>query len=482
MKKERRYDMKRLKIGLVGLMHKNFTGDKVGIYNRSKQDMKKLSEEMNFDVICVEDGIYTDQEAEAAYTFLDKEKIDFIMIQSSAFNSGTIIPILTKLNIPIGLWAVKEPTASGPLPINSFCAMNMNASIIGQYLKEYDLPFKWFYGYMNDELFQRRFTITIKALTAIKDIKNAKIALIGGIANGFDNQYFDERKLQKRFGVKLYRNHEFSEIKHRMLSYKDEDVQDIMKQILQDSCSCNALAKEKINKNARLIKAVVDFKEENGYDGIALSCWPKFRIELDMVSCAAIGRLNQLYFTTACEGDVYGLITMMMMRYMNDKPSLLMDLSDFDEQDESVLFWHCGLGCNNVAFNGEVKLASHCNPGPWSGEGLKENAPVADMIFAKQKGTAARFTKDGEEMFLLTGEFNHPEKPSFDGSRGWMSNLKLNTKPIEVRDLVETIIVKHQPHHYALAFNDLGEEMMEVAAWLGIKPMEKVAYEHFLQR
>ncbi|GKX31636.1 fucose isomerase [Vallitalea longa] len=474
--------MKKLRIGLVGLMHKNFTGDKVGIYNRSKEEMIELGKKMDFDIVCVEEGIYNDQEAESAYSYLKEEKIDFIMIQSSAFNSGTIIPILAKLNIPIGLWAVKEPTKSGPLPINSFCAMNMNASIIGQYLNEYDLPFKWFFGYTDDELFIERFKITVKALTAIKNVKEAKIALVGGIANGFDNQYFDERKLQKKFGVKLYRNHEFSEIKNRMLSYEDKDVKDLMEEILQDSCSCNSLAKEKLNKNARLIKAVVDFKEDNGYDGIALSCWPKFRIELDMVSCAAIGRLNQLYFTTACEGDVYGLITMMMMRYMNDKPSLLMDLSDFDEKDESVLFWHCGLGCNNVAYNGEVKLASHCNPGPWSGKGLKENAPVADMIFAKQKGTVARFTKDGEEMFLLTGDFNQPEKPSFDGSRGWMSNLKLNENPIKVRDLVETIMVRYQPHHYALAFNDLGAEMMEVAAWLNIKPMKKVAYKHYLQR
>jgi L-fucose isomerase-like protein len=474
--------MKKIKIGLVGLMHANFTGDKVGIYNRSIEEMKKLSKQLNFELVYINEGVYTDKEAEEVKKKFKEEKIDFIMIQSSAFNSGTIIPILTKLNVPIGLWAVPEPTESGALPVNSFCAVNMNASIIGQYLNEYDIAFKWYYGYSSDELFIERFRLTVKALTAIKNVREARIALIGGIANGFDNQYYDERKLEKRFGVRLYRNHEFSEIKDRMLSYRDEEVEDLINEIKADSCKCNALASEKLNKNARLIKAIVDFKEENNYDAIAISCWPKFRIELDMVSCAAIGRLNEHYFPTACEGDVYGLVTMMMMRYMNDKPSLLMDLSNVDEKDESVLLWHCGLGCNNIAYKGEVKLASHCNPGPWSGEGLKRNAPVADMIIGKQEGTAARFSKDGKEIFLLTGEFNNPEKPSFDGSRGWLSNLKLNTEEIKVRDLIETIMVRHQPHHYAVAFNDLGAEMMEVAAWLGIKPMEEVKYKHFLQR
>lgn len=474
--------MKKLRVGMVGLMHRNFRGDKVSQYNRSIKEMEELGDNLGFEFYAVKNGVITDDEAWAARKELEEQDIDLLMIQNSSFSSGTLIPIFAKMGKHIGLWGVPEPAKEGPLPFNSFCGVNMNASIIGEYLKEYDIPFKWFFGNAEDELFIERFRVTIRALTAVRNLKSAKIALIGGIASGFDNQYFDERKLEKRFGTRLYRNHEFSELKSRMLSYKFEDIKEVLERIEKDSCCISPIAKEAMEKNARLVKAVIDFKEENKYDAIAISCWPKFRQELEMVSCAAIGRLNYEGFITACEGDVYGLVSMFTMRCMTDLPSLLMDLSAFDENDESVLLWHCGVGCNNLAHNGKVWLEPHCNPGPLPGKGMVLAAPVAEMVFARQKATVSRFTKDGEAMFLLSGEFKNPDKPSYDGSRGWLGSLKLNANPVKVRDLINTIIVQNMPHHYALASGDLSVEMMEVAAWLGIKPLKEVKYANYLQR
>lgn len=37
-------------------------------------------------------------------------------------------------------------------------------------------------------------------------------------------------------------------------------------------------------------------------------------------------------------------------------------------------------------------------------------------------------------------------------------------------------------HHYAFASGNLSKEMMEIAAWLGIKPLKEVKYENYLQR
>jgi L-fucose isomerase-like protein len=473
--------MKKLKVGLVGLMHRNFTGDKEGQYNRSVKEMQELSKELDFEFYYVKNGIITDDEAWEARKEMEAQKVDLLMIQSTSFAAGTLISILARIDAYIGLWSVPEPAKEGKLQFNSFCGVNMNASIIGEYLKEYDIPFKWFYGNKEDKFFINRFRITIKSLTAIKNLKSAKVALIGGIANGFDNQYFDERKLEKRFGTKLYRNHEFSEIKDRALSYKTEDVIDVIKRMENDSCSISKLAKENLEKSARVFQALADFKKENNYEAIAVSCWPKFRLEMEMVACSTIGQLNYENMVTACEGDVYGMITMLAMRYMSDLPTLLMDLSDLDENDNSVLMWHCGIGCKNLAYQGKVWMEPHCNPGPLPGKGMVLAAPVSEMVYAKQKATTARFTKEGDELFLLTGEFNNPDKPSFDGSRGWLGDLHLNGEPIGVIDLMNTIIVQQMQHHYAVASGDLHEEMLEVAAWLGIKPVEKVPYKNYLQ-
>jgi len=96
------------------------------------------------------------------------------LIQNSSFSAGDIIPHLARVRGRMGLWAVPETTDSGPLPLNSFCGMNMYSSIIGQYLKEEGIPFKWFFGDINGEFFGPRFDATLKVLQNIKTLSKAK--------------------------------------------------------------------------------------------------------------------------------------------------------------------------------------------------------------------------------------------------------------------------------------------------------------------
>lgn len=87
-------------------------------------------------------------------------------------------------------------------------------------------------------------------------------------------------------------------------------------------------------------------------------------------------------------------------------------------------------------------------------EDLRCSKPVAEMVYAVNNATIARFTKDGENLFLLNGKFADPEKKSFNGSRGWLSNLRLNNQPISMRNLLNTIMVQQMQHHYAVAPGD----------------------------
>lgn len=474
--------MKQLKIGLVGLMHPNFTGDQKALYAHSIKELNKLRNVFDFELYPIDEGLFTEEDAVRARKELEKEKIDFLLIQNCAFASGRIISILARMDAYIGLWALPEPTKEGPLPINSFCGMNMNASIIGEYLQHYNIPAKWFFGHVEDELFIQRFDITVKALTALINLKVAKVALIGGIAPGFDNQYYDERKLEKRFGTIVYRNLEFSDVKNKALSYKNTEINDILQSFQQEYDWVSSLAQQTLEKHARIYKAFQDIKEENQLDALAVGCWPKYRLELEMVPCATIGRLNNEGIITACEGDVYGLLTMMAMRYITKEPTLLLDLSSIDEEDQSALFWHCGIGCKKLAYQNKVWLNAHCNPGRVPGKGMVKAAPAAEMIFDQCDATFARFTKEGENLFLLSGSFQNQDKPSFDGTRGWVTNLKLNGEKISSRELINTIMVQQVQHHYAFAKGDITEIMLELAAWLDCKPLEKVSYHHYLQR
>lgn len=471
--------MKKLKIGLVGLMHKNFPGNKEISFKESIESFEELSKKYNFEPHIIRQGVIIEKDAEIACKKLREQNIDFLMVLNIQFASGRIISTLSKLEIPLGLWALPENKKEGPLPNNSFCGMNMNASILKEYLVRNN--YKWFYGKTNHKWFVNRFAITIAALQAIKNMHNSKMLIIGGMADGFDNQYYDERKIYERFKVRVLRNLEFDDVYNRVNSYSTKDIEEIIEKINEDICYKDELSVKKINKTACLIKALTEISTEMELSAITLNCWPKFRQKLGMVPCAAIGFLNKLGIITACEGDVYGMLSMYIIRQLSTLPTLLMDLINFDEDDQSLLFWHCGVGSTDLAYKGDVKLISHSNPSCIPGCRVIKHAPVADMIYRKGKATVLRITKEGSQLFLLNGEFINPEKPSFDGSRGWLNKLRLNNVSINISDLINTILIEGVQHHYVIGLGDYSNEILEIAIWLGIKPIEKIEYHDYLQ-
>ena len=96
--------------------------------------------------------------------------------------------------------------------------------------------------------------------------------------------------------------------------------------------------------------------------------------------------------------------------------------------------------------------------------------------------TIARLTGESNKMFLASGVMQDGAKASYNGSRGWLGQLKLNRKDITALNFFNTIMVHGFQHHFPMVKGDFTEEVMEVMAWLGLNPIEEVPYENYLQR
>ena len=216
---------RKLKVGLVGLMTTPFRGDKENQYAQSATALAKLAEAWGFELYVVEEGIYSEAQAIQAAVEMQEKAVDFLLLQASSFSGGAFIYPFAKLDARLGLWGVPEgaPTAEGGLPLNSFTAVNMYNSILKTYLTEYKKLVKWFFGKVEDVLFNKRFKITLQALTALVNLKDAKIALVGGVAPGFDNLGIDERHLFARLGVKVIPI-EFDQVMSRVKNTNERDL------------------------------------------------------------------------------------------------------------------------------------------------------------------------------------------------------------------------------------------------------------------
>lgn len=470
--------IKKIKVGYIGMMQLNFRGGKESVFNKSKAELECLSVKHDFELYVYPELIVTKDDAYEAKKAVEQEGVDLLLLQNTSFCSGYLVQILARTDAYIGLWAVPETAGGGPMPLNSFCGINLSAAVIKNYLKEYAIKYKWFYGY--GEYFEERLAYSLPALRAYKNLKGRNVALIGGIAPGFDNFYDDERLIEKKFGVRVSRHDEFEDIAERARGYDKNDagLQAIIKEINGFESCVTASPEESLEKHARLTKAYLDLAAENKYDAIAPSCWPKSRLKMGITFCATFGLVNDMGLVTVCEGDILSAVSMLALKYMTEFTPTIMDLSNIDFKDGSVYLWHCGIGSKYYAKQGTLRLEDHFNPGPYNAEtGWATKAPVCAMQFDDMRVSIMRFTYECSKMFLMDGEIF--SKPGHDGSGGWLRNTRLNGEDIQVRDLINTIMTRGYHHHYPLVKGDYIGALMELCYLLDLQLIERENYSPY---
>ena len=178
--------MEKLRIGLVGTSQLSFPGNKEAAFAACAKAMEKHAEDMGFELLVYPETVIVREDAVKAVKAMEEAKIDFLMVQHTSYSAGQLAPVLAKIkDANVGFWAIPEGEAiEGAVPFNSLCSINMHMGIVAHYLKDYKIKVKWFYGYGEDKEFTRRLQITVRALTAIKNLKKARIGLVGGVAPG----------------------------------------------------------------------------------------------------------------------------------------------------------------------------------------------------------------------------------------------------------------------------------------------------------
>lgn len=472
--------MERVRIGLTGAVHPNMPGDDAGLYTTVIDRMTALADTLGFDLSVFRELLRTEDDGRKARDFMDGERVDFTLLFNASLPYGRVILPLARVRSRLGLWSVPEPTRDGVLQLNSFCGTNMLGSIVGNYLRHHRIRFKWFYGLPGSDQFLERFRVTLRALQALKRLSTARVAQIGGLADGFENLYFDERILEARFGTSLQTRFTVEEIVQRAGKIPERDVAAEVQNVREEGkLDPRVLRTEHVDRSTRVFLALRDFARENGFDALALSCWSRFQQVYGVAVCAAMSRLNQLGVVVPCEGDVTSAVMMLAMNAMNGSRAALNDLVAFDEEDRSLNLWHCGVAPACWADASGVTWDNHFNIGRYQGETWQGDGVVASMAFKPGAVTVASLNDAFDNLFLLTGDVM--EKRGFAGSSGWVNHLAVNGQPLDLPTLINTILVQRVNHHYPTAFGDLTAELNELAAWTGISVLDPVPYRPYLQ-
>lgn len=468
----------RLNVALVAGSMPNFSPEGPAVYKRNAADLRTVAEEYGFDLTVYEEIIFTPEQAMSIRQDLDEEGFDLVIIFHPTYIIGDLVCELMKTDTALGLWAVEEISDHGSLPLCSLVCMNQNVTIASQHFGGRKI--KWFFGSTDSRLFKRRFEITVRALTAVKTVRNARVAQIGQIAPGFLGMHYDDRALFRNLGVTIVHGIGIEDV---VAAADAIDPDDVLEETvtLKDRFRTIQVGERKLEDSVRIFLAMKRICREHGLDAAAFSCWPRLQELKNMKPCVSNAMLDSINIPSACEGDMLSAVSMLILQTLTSEPAAVMDLPAFDIEDDSLLLWHCGSAPFDMADKAGVRCCYHYRAAFDDKTGDDQDGPVTDMVFAPGPVTVFRLTGEADRFYYFTGELFKTDKASWDGSRGWVRSLRMYGDPISSIDIMNTILTGGLQHHFPLVLKDVSEELEECAAWLGLNREPRIPYTDFLR-
>ena len=425
------------------------------------------------------DLLYDAAAAHEALAEIDKAgSIDALLIVQITFTDATMtVEIAKGASVPVAIWAVPEPRIGGRLRLNAFCGLNLAAHALGKAgLSHGALYADPASPSIGDDLralsLQTRMQPTqarkvatgktaqansIAATNALASLKGATISVVGEHPAGFDTCSFNETELANLSDVSV-QQFSLEDLFGRAKSAKLERVSDIRAQV--DSLKgIDDVDQEQLDRSLRVFCALEDIQAETGAKGMAVRCWPETFTEYGCAACGPMAMMNQNKVPSACEADVYGSFSSLLLQELSGEAAWMADLVDLDFENDTGVFWHCGLA-----------PLSMCDPEATPEATIHTNRKMPLLHqFPLKPGeiTVARLSQARNETKLVIGAAQFHRAPmAFTGTSGVMRFAK------PARTIFDTIVREGLEHHFAIAYGDHRSALREIASQLELPVLE----------
>lgn len=419
--------------------------------------------------------LYDADAAKAAIAQIEThDDVDALVILQITFTDATMtVEIARNAKVPVAIWAVPEPRIGGRLRLNAFCGLNLAAHALGKAGIEHgslyadpkapkisdDLKI---IGMPNvrkqSRAHKTEHSLVPKAQEALAAVKGATISVIGKHPDGFDTCSFNETELSALSDVKV------NELSLETLFEKAKNTDEQRVAAVKSSASKELAGLEKVDqeqldRSFRVFCAMEDIQKETGAQGMAMRCWPETFTEYGCAACGPMAMMNQKNIPSACEADVYGSFSSLLLQELSGEPSWMADLVDIDFEDDTGVLWHCGLA-----------PLSMCDPEAQPEATIHTNRKMPLLHqFPLKPGeiTVARLSRALNETKLVIGQAEFLRAPmAFTGTSGVMKFAK------PAREIFNTIVDEGLEHHFSIAYGDHRAALRGIASSLGLPVLE----------
>jgi len=175
----------------------------------------------------------------------------------------------------------------------------------------------------------------------VKGLRSMTVGAIGARTTPFKTVRIDEVTLQK-YGITV-ETIDMATVIHRVNTLTIDDAFEQKSLQLQQMASFDGVPDKAFENIVRLAVVLDQIIAEYQMDAIAIRCWMELQEQLGISPCVAVGALNDMGLSAACEVDLGSAVAMHALHLSSSRPSACLDWNNNygDEEDKCILF-HCG--------------------------------------------------------------------------------------------------------------------------------------------
>ena len=275
---------------------------------------------------------------------------DLILVLQVTFtDAGFIARLSGATDLPIAIWAPPEPRLGGRLRLNALCGLNLAGHALGRLGR----AFSYLYaepenaGEALRELMagHRRIVPRDGAASDAAPLGGLpapmRIARIGTHPDGFDTCRYDPGALVERAGVDVDEL-DLETLFDAARALPEAELEPVRTRVAAQLPNLGDLDAGEVDRSLRLAGALATLRAKGGYDGFAIRCWPETFTQYGGAVCGPVSMMGEARAPCACEADVHGAATLVLLQRLSGEAVFLVDLVDLDAADDSGVVWHCG--------------------------------------------------------------------------------------------------------------------------------------------
>ena len=380
---------------------------------------------------------------------------DLLLVLQLTFTDATMtVKLAETLDAPMLFWSFPEERSGGRLRLNSLCGINLASHALGKSGIRCD----YLHIHPQDERALTELQARISAHHARKNLSSTRLAVLGQHPDGFHTCAYDAQELKKMAGVTVDQL-ELNDLFEEANQVSPSQVEALQQELKQKIDGLENVEQEPLGKSLRILSTLKKKAKSEGYHGFSIRCWPEFFTDYGCAACGAMGMLNTEGIAAGCEADVYGTLSTLILNWVGEEPAFIADLVDIDADQNTGVFWHCGLAPLSMADpDSKVEAGIHSN---------RKKPLVNEFPLKPGRVTLFRLSQSQNRNRMIIGGGTMVQAPkSFSGTSGV---IRFDKPASEVLD---TVMKEGLEHHYGIAYGDLRLPLNMLAQQLDLPVFE----------